>query len=55
MFTSWLWRRIRPKPLAVAVIVAVWAALLTLLWFLVYPLIGPFDLISPEGGPGVSN
>jgi hypothetical protein len=47
MLTSWLWHTIRPKPLAATTIIAAWTAALALLWFLIYPAIGPLDHLTP--------
>lgn len=50
MVTSWLWRAIRPKSLAAAAIIIVWAGALALLWFYVYPALGPLEMLSPDSG-----
>lgn len=53
MLTGWLWRVIKPKPLSALVIVAVWGVLLAILWFLVYPVLGPLAPLTSTGGAGM--
>ena len=53
MLTGWLWRTIRPKPLAALAVIATWTAAFALLWFLLYPALGPLAPLSPADGAGI--
>jgi hypothetical protein len=54
MLTAWLWRTIRPKPLAALAILAIWTAASALLWFLLYPALGPLIPLAPTNGAGIN-